>query len=80
MVSYDTPDIAIKKTNYLVSKQLGGAMWWETSGDRPITDERSLIRTVVQQLGGQDSLEQSQNWLDYPMSKYDNLKQGMPGQ
>lgn len=27
MVSYDTPEIAVKKTQFLVDRQLGGAMW-----------------------------------------------------
>jgi chitinase len=80
MVSFDTPEVAKQKTHYLVDQKMGGAMWWETSGDRPITDSRSLIKTVVDELNTRGGLEQSQNVLDYPQSKYDNLRKGMPGQ
>ncbi|CZT20148.1 related to endochitinase class V precursor [Ramularia collo-cygni] len=80
MVSYDTPEIAIAKTKYLVKKGLGGAMWWETSGDFPITDERSLIRTVRGELETCGGLEGSLNVLEFPGSKYRNLREGMPGQ
>lgn len=112
MVSYDTPAIATKKTQYLVNKQMGGAMWvrdntpfphlwllvafypnddndyvtndlrvqWETSGDHPLNDTRSLIRTVTDELKTCGGLEQSLNVLEYPYSKYANLRKGMPGQ
>lgn len=54
-------------------------MWWETSGDRPSISGGSLIDIAAQELGGQDSkqLEQSVNCLEYPLSKYDNLRLGM---
>ncbi|KJY02250.1 glycoside hydrolase family 18 like protein [Zymoseptoria brevis] len=80
MVSYDTPEIAVQKTHYLVGKGLGGAMWWETSGDFKVDDQRSLIRTVTTELGHFGGMETSMNVLDYPQSKYRNLREGMPGQ
>lgn len=47
MVSYDTPEVQKIKTEYILSKGLGGAMWWETSGDRKVDDPKgSLIKTV----------------------------------
>ena len=82
MVSYDTPDVAKLKADYITRKGLGGGMWWETSGDySPIgpNANRSLIKTVVDRWGGPDSrrLDNAQNTLDYPASDYDNLRRGM---
>ncbi len=46
MVSYDTPEMASIKAQYIKSRGLAGAMWWESSADAPINEERSLVRTV----------------------------------
>ncbi|OWB64341.1 hypothetical protein B5S32_g5492 [[Candida] boidinii] len=32
-VTYDTVDSIIEKSNYIISKNLGGGMWWDASGD-----------------------------------------------
>ncbi|GKZ19756.1 endochitinase B1 [Aspergillus brasiliensis] len=74
MISYDTPVIARQKAEYIRNKGLGGAMWWETSGDK--TGSESLIATVVDSLGGTRALDSSMNHLEYPESQYDNVKKG----
>lgn len=44
MVSYDTPQMVGMKADLIKEKGLGGAMYWESSGDRK--GEGSLISTV----------------------------------
>ncbi|EME40351.1 glycoside hydrolase family 18 protein [Dothistroma septosporum NZE10] len=78
MVSYDDPTVAKMKAQYINTHQLGGAMWWETSGDHPLNDSRSLIRTVVDEFKQCGQIEQCDNWLDYRFSKYCNMREGMP--
>ncbi|KAK3055909.1 Chitinase 4 [Extremus antarcticus] len=82
MVSYDSPQVAAEKVQYIKSTGLGGGMWWETSGDHPSSEEGSLINIVVQGLGGYNGrhMEHAENVLNYPESKYDNLRAGMPGE
>ncbi|KAL2063785.1 hypothetical protein VTL71DRAFT_5590 [Oculimacula yallundae] len=72
LVSFDTPAMASTKAAYIKSKGLGGAMYWEASADK--TGEESIVTTVSNSFG---ALEQSQNFLSYPASKYANLAAGM---
>jgi chitinase len=74
LVTYDTPKMAREKTKWIKKHGLGGAMWWESSGDK--TGNESLITNVVEELG---KLEDSQNCLNYPHSKYENLRAGFKG-
>jgi chitinase len=82
MISYDTPEVAIQKALYIRENSLGGAMWWETSGDRPCSSGASLIEITANSLGGQggENLELSKNCLLYPKSRYENLREGMPNE
>jgi chitinase len=77
MISYDTPEIARIKAEYIKGVGLGGASWWEVSMDR--NDTKSLITTTINAFGGADGLEKRKNNLNYPTSKYANLRAGFPG-
>ncbi|KAF2997436.1 hypothetical protein E8E13_006106 [Curvularia kusanoi] len=76
MVTYDTPQMVEMKAGLIKDLGLGGAMYWESSGDRK--GDGSLISTFVKSIGGVGALDQSQNTLDYPASKFDNLRAGFP--
>ncbi|EEQ90757.1 chitinase [Blastomyces dermatitidis ER-3] len=76
MISYDTPAIVAQKADYIRKRGMGGGMWWELSGDAPVGSERSLIATTVNGLGGVGNLDHSENLLDYPASRYENLRKG----
>ncbi|KFY47149.1 hypothetical protein V494_00141 [Pseudogymnoascus sp. VKM F-4513 (FW-928)] len=73
LISFDTVEDAKTKAEYVKSKGLGGAMYWETSADR--AGDQSLIGTFAGSFGG---LEKSENLLSYPKSKYANVVAGMP--
>jgi chitinase len=80
MVSYDSRDVALQKTDYVKHHGLGGAMWWESSGDKSGHD--SLIETVYVHLEkpGSKGIERRENCLEYPQSKFENLRKGFPGE
>ncbi|RKF65522.1 Endochitinase B1 [Golovinomyces cichoracearum] len=69
LISYDTVQMAEMKAKWIKNESLGGAMWWESSADG--NDEKSLIKTVVQELR---CLESSQNCIEYPRSRFENLR------
>ncbi|KAK6350504.1 hypothetical protein TWF718_003695 [Orbilia javanica] len=69
MVSFDTPNVVKWKAQYIKANELGGAMWWDTSGDK--VSSESLVQTVVDTLG---ALDATRNTIAYPGSKYDNVR------
>lgn len=73
LVSYDDVQSATVKAQFLMQKGMGGAFFWEASGDK--NNSQSLVETLQQQLIDLDS---SQNLLSYPVSQYANIKAGMP--
>ena len=79
MISYDTVPVVQQKAQFVSEWGLGGGMWWESSGDRSC-GQGSLIETFVQESGGRSRLEDDKNCLDYPESKYDNLRKQFPGE
>ncbi|KAK0729519.1 glycoside hydrolase family 18 protein [Lasiosphaeris hirsuta] len=76
LVSYDTVPMARRKAEYIKERGLGGGMWWESSADKEGSE--SLIRNVVDVLGGPGALRWDENCITYPTSKYDNLREGFP--
>jgi chitinase len=44
LVSFDTVPMALQKVSYIKNTRLGGAMWWEVSGDRQ--DDTGIISNV----------------------------------
>lgn len=79
LVTYDTVDMARKKAAWIKREGLGGAMWWESSADA--AEEASIIGNVVDVLGGSgQGMERKENCLEYPESKYENLRKGFPGE
>ncbi|KAF9432655.1 hypothetical protein BGZ76_010509 [Entomortierella beljakovae] len=75
LITYDTPLVIEKKTDYIAHHKLGGAMFWESSGDSSNPD-RSLINAVNRGLKRHGSLDTSLNHLNYPTSVYDNVRAG----
>lgn len=71
LVTFDNVQTTKMKANYIKSKGLGGAFFWEASGDK--TGPESLVGAMAGCLG---ELDTSQNMLDYPESQYANIRQG----
>jgi len=78
LVSYDNKREVVRKAGWMVDKGVGGAMWWEASADR--VGEGSLVGSVARVFEGEGGLERSENCLDYPVSRYGNLRAGMLGE
>ncbi|KAL4939409.1 hypothetical protein BDV06DRAFT_231078 [Aspergillus oleicola] len=75
-ISFDNVAVVKRKAEYLMRGGLGGGMWWESSGDRAVGSGGSLIETLVDSFGGFGNLENSENHLEYPQSRYENLRKG----
>ncbi|SPN99219.1 probable endochitinase class V precursor [Cephalotrichum gorgonifer] len=73
-VSYDTVPIAREKAEFIKKGKLGGAMWWESSSDK--AGDQSIIANVAGIFRGAEGLQQGENCITYPQSKYDNLRNG----
>ncbi|KFA71325.1 hypothetical protein S40288_09409 [Stachybotrys chartarum IBT 40288] len=73
LVSYDDPRSARAKADYIKKNRLGGAFFWEASGDKMGDD--SLVQILADEMV---SLDMSDNMLDYPDSPYDNIRKRGP--
>ncbi|OAA79424.1 endochitinase class V precursor [Akanthomyces lecanii RCEF 1005] len=71
LISYDNEESARLKANYLLKKGLGGAVFWEASGDKP--GEDSLVASLARSMW---PLQSSQNMLEYPDSEFENIRMG----
>ncbi|KAL1694011.1 glycoside hydrolase family 18 and carbohydrate-binding module family 5 protein [Schizophyllum commune] len=71
-VSYDTPNIAKAKAQYVASNGLAGTMFWELSTDKIGAD--SLVGTTHGVFG---TLDSTQNHINYPNSKWDNIRSNL---
>lgn len=72
LVTTDSADSARLKAAYIAQRGLGGAFYWEASGDK--LGAKSVVSAVKRSLG---PLEVSLNLLRYPTSVYDNIRSGM---
>lgn len=75
LVSYDTVEMAREKAAYVKKHGLGGAMWWESSGDKK--GREGIIENVVGAFGGPSGLSRKNNCLEYPESEWENLRGGI---
>lgn len=62
------------KAGYIKGKALAGAFFWRAAGDK--TGSSSLITIMSDSLASKDK---SYNQLVYPISEFDNIRNGMPG-
>ncbi|KAM6505329.1 Chitinase 4 [Fusarium solani] len=72
LISFDPPEAVQQKVAYLKQLGLGGAMFWEASADK--SGSASLLETSFQSL---EVLDNTDNWLHYPNSRYRNIASGM---
>jgi chitinase len=92
MVTFDTEEIVGWKGEWIANNFLGGAMYWELSGDkgvpRPDMEKgpgkeqvpgHSLVHAMLKAMGGRAALESSHNCLHYPNSQFENVRNGMEG-
>ena len=79
LVSHEDVDNVNQKALFVRDAGLGGMMYWESSGDKAV-GQGSLIEAFVNSCGGPCTLEQTPNELNYPISKYSNLRDGFPNE
>ncbi|ANB15754.1 Cts2p [Sugiyamaella lignohabitans] len=73
LIVYDNPETSRLKAQYVISKGLGGGMWWESSADFPIDQPRSLIANFTNTLGVQNIEKTYTNNLNLPEEYRRNL-------
>ncbi|KAK0185757.1 glycoside hydrolase family 18 protein [Armillaria mellea] len=72
LVSYDTPNIVALKAKYINDCGLAGSMFWELSTDK--VGSESLVGAAAGVLG---TLDKTKNHINYPNSKWDNIRSNM---
>ncbi|KAI8360321.1 glycoside hydrolase superfamily [Mortierella sp. GBAus27b] len=76
LITYDTPMVVDRKSEYIAHNRLGGAMFWESSSDHKGDHSRSLTAAVSNSLRTHAPLDTTPNHLNYPTSVYDNVRAG----
>ncbi|TRM60993.1 glycoside hydrolase family 18 protein [Schizophyllum amplum] len=71
-ISYDTPAISAAKGQYAADNGLAGTMFWELSTDK--VGEDSLVTAAAGKLG---TLDATENHINFPNSKWDNIKNNL---
>lgn len=61
-ITYDSPESTNHKASYVLNKGLAGGFWWESKGESKEEDRR-LVKKFVDNLGGTEVLESSENWV-----------------
>lgn len=74
MVSYDTPEVASLKADFIAKNGFLGGMYWELSGDHKLKTGQAIVPTVASKMG---VLDRRSNHLSFPRSKFENLRNGM---
>ncbi|KAI8969989.1 chitinase [Mycotypha africana] len=71
-VTYDSPTVTKVKCDYIKQRMLGGAMFWELSGDVPDNSQyRSLLSAAYDFL--ERKLNRKPNHILFPQSKFKNI-------
>jgi len=73
-ITYDTLQCAAAKAEFIRVNGLGGAMFWELSGDRKKGEKGAIVEEVARGMGG---LDRRENCLEYGESKWANLRKGL---
>ncbi|KDO24907.1 hypothetical protein SPRG_09551 [Saprolegnia parasitica CBS 223.65] len=73
--SYDSPESLAMKLEYIKKYNLGGTMFWSGDADAKAGSPRSLISQVYDTFGKEHMAFDANN-LNYPTSKYDNIRNG----
>ncbi|CAE7139846.1 unnamed protein product [Rhizoctonia solani] len=72
LISYDTPVVTAAKSRWLTGQGLAGVAFWELSADKKGSD--SLVWTAANTM---QTLDNTQNHLNYPGSRFKNVRAGM---
>ncbi|KZV88832.1 hypothetical protein EXIGLDRAFT_838946 [Exidia glandulosa HHB12029] len=72
-LSYDVPEVTRLKADYIIRKNLAGAMFWELSGDQE--GDKSLVWNSADAFRKSGQLDDSPNHLYYPGSRFSNVRQ-----
>lgn len=79
LVAFDNVETTSIKADYILDYRLGGAMFWEAAGDK--AGEESLVSAMDKKLGRVTTDPTiSDNMLDYPVSRFMNIRNKMDGQ